>query len=259
MARRGDGLRVRFARIPGETPATVLREPLYLPAVLGEFAVDESAEHSEYRTVGSGTFSQGTASRRTLSTTARQAGADEGPDLRSIDLEALTLDWDAPWLLERGVSPAHVKRELTRILRSKKPFEVLAMLRLGETRPEEVRMYATLRSVRRVLKHGEADTRYYSLSLREWRRPGVTRRAHSAREGRHRRKLPAKHVLKAGDTLYSLSKYYYGEYRGWRDIAEANGIRGWGAKNPIINHRRFKVGDRVVIRQLARTEPDSLG
>lgn len=228
---RGPGLRVRFKRIRGVTAKGVLESALYLPVVLNDFSFEETADHRDYTTVSAGEFSvpaPGPASARMLRTTS---------------LETLTLDWYrfARWLVARGRDPQEVRAELFRIMRSRTPFELLAALDV-HSGPEELRMNATLRGISRVLRPGEADTRYYTLDVKEWRDNAVKRRGQGS-SGR----LPTTAKLTAQTTLSSLSKHFYGSGASWRLIAAANGIKSWGASTPLVESKRFKVGDKVKI------------
>lgn len=222
------GLRVRLSRARGLTAKGVLREPLYLPVVLGPFGFTEEALHEEYQTVSAGQFSvpgQG-------GSTARQ--------LRDLGLETMTLDWKARWLIE-WKSPTVVRRELYAILRSRTPVELLAILRWGGG-PEELRMLVTLRSLARELRPGEADTRYYSLAVREYRKTGADKQADSRSDN-----LPTRHRLGPDDTFSSLAQKYHHTSVSWRSIRDANGISNWGPRTEVWKHAKFKIGDYVKI------------
>lgn len=235
---RGPGLRVRFSRIRGVTRKGVLERPLYLPVALGEFTVEESAEHRDYSTVAAGEFSVPASGDKT----ARQ--------LRTTELETLTIDWHryARWLANTDVTPEEVREELERILRYRTPFQVLATLSLARGAPSEIRMRATLRSMRRTLRPGERDTRYFTLELKEWRDNRVTRRQHGGKGHGHKHKLPTTAELTGATSLWSLARHFYGSASPeWRAIARANGIRHWGPKTPLVRMRRFKSGDKVKI------------
>lgn len=235
MAERGPGLRVRLSRAVGLTPGDVLVPPLYLPVALGEFSFDEEFSHSDY--LGPfGEFSQ------------PAPGGPTARSLRSSDIETLTLDWEAPWMTGGFTDPQEARRVLYRLARSKRPFDLLATVQFG--RPEELRMRATIRGISRVLRPGEADTRYMTIRLREWRDNRVRRL--SSLQGRDRNtggRLPASHPITARDTLHSITRIYYGSTGGWRDVANANGITNWGPGRPLVEMGRFKAGDKIVVPQ----------
>lgn len=235
-ALQSEGLRVRLSRIAEETPKGVLSRPLRLPAVLGDFVDTEDADHSEYTTISAGQFSQGAM------------GGQAARQLRATNIDTLTIEWNPKWLVQRGVDPGRAKDELYKILRSKKAVELLATLpgRRGKT-ATEMRANITIRSIQKSLKPGEPDTRYYTLTIKEWRDPRVDRRGHS--QGRKPGvKLPTTHKLDDNDSLYTLSFQYYGTYKHWRLIANANGLKGFnGAKTALVSLKRFKVGDKVKI------------
>jgi hypothetical protein len=190
----GPGLRVRFARIPHETPKNVLRHPLYLPVTLGDFTIEEEFEHRDYTTVGAGEFS------------APAGGPATARRLRTTDLETLTIDWHkyARWLTNPHITPG--------------------------------------RRVTRTLKPGEKDTRYYTLEIKEWRDNSLTRR--KAKEG------PRTATLFASTTLYDLARIFYGSASMWREIARANGITNWGPSTPLVQSKRFVIGDKLTIPEI---------
>jgi hypothetical protein len=158
-----EGLRCRFARIPGETPKGVLDSSLTLPAVLGNVEVTEEAQHSEYDTVSAGQFSE------------PAQGGSVARMLRTIELEGLTLEWDAAWLVKSGQDPDKVRGTLLAILRSKKGVEILLTMPGEPTASPELRMFCTFRSVRRTMRQQENDTRYYNIAIKEWRRKAASR------------------------------------------------------------------------------------
>lgn len=247
MLSRGDGLRVRLAKIRGQTPPRLLQRPFYFPAVLGSFEISEEFLHVEYDTINAGRFSQ--PAHAEIGTTAAQRatrpGLDDARFLQSMDLQVMVMDWDAPFLVEKGVTRKQMHDAIYPLFRSGKPFELTATLDFHE-RPE-VRMFATMRNVRRTLREGERDTRYYDISISAWRNPSIDRRSLSGGSGRANVKLPARHKLRAHDTLHKLSYEYYGNYEGWRQIAARNGVRGIGQSYELVKSKRFKVGSIIVI------------
>ena len=226
------GLRVRFTPIRGQTSRDVLRGPLYLPAVLDEFSLDEDGAHTDYETVTAGEFS------------VPQFGEKRSQRrLRTTDLEALTLYWPASWLHPSHQNPEQIEKRLYRILRSKDPVEMLVRIHQIGWDDVIVRMKVTFRGISQRIRPGEADTKYWTIQIKEWKRPGVARRKH----GKGDKKFPTTHKLKAGDTLESLSKRYYGSFAGWGAIARENGIPKWGKTTPLVKLKRFKPGSRIKI------------
>jgi hypothetical protein len=206
---RGEGLRVRLRRIPGETPKNVLRSALILPAVMRGFSWTEEAQHAEYDTVRAGQFSQPAMGPAT----ARQ--------LRTVDdVETLTVEWDAPWLVEQGLDPDDVYRDLFAVLRSRRAVELLVTPKFTE------------RSVLRM-----------NVTIRRGAGRSTT--------------LPTTHKLTADDTLHSLAQHYYHSALAAVDIARANGIGKWGRKTPLVKMHRFKVGSKVKIPKLVVASTNS--
>lgn len=253
LKRRGQGLRVRLSWIEGVTNPRCLREPLWFPAgVLEEFSVDAEADHDEYDTIESGQFSNpGPAPK-----------PGEAPKLRTTEIETAAFYGDSPILTARGIHPLEVRDELRKLLVTKSPVNLLITLGLPvpgkRRRRPELKMKATVRSVRRSLRHGQRDTRYYTVRFVEWRDPEIERRRlGSARDGQRRRHGtfgdPVKHKLDGNDTLESLAKRYYGTANAWRGLAAAKGIKSWGRRTPLVDTKRWKVGDRITIPEFVKS------
>lgn len=227
--RHRNGLRLRLRAIPGLTPKAILRSPLYLPVILGpDFEVAEEALHSDFETVGAGQFSS-------------PAGGRHAPQLKTLDFETLSLTWDAKWLVYPDTTPEEVREELAEIIKSRKPVELFAHVG-PEGRGQELRMMATLRGCRRILRHGESDTRYYSLEWKQYRNIGVPRKGANGYAG-----LPTTHSLKKDDTLRSLADRYYGTEAMWQFLASQNGITSWGGDDPLVKMNRYKEGSKIKV------------
>lgn len=226
---RGEGLRVRLSRIPGETPPGVLAAPLYLPAVIDGFGWTENFSHTEYDTVRGGQFSQPAMGPAT----ARQ--------LRGVDdVTALTMEWEPKWLVELGVDPEAVYDALFAAGRARAAVELLVAEKLGVGRPM-LRMNITIRSINVQMRKGEPDTLYYLLRFTEWRNATAERKGAGGSEG------PKTATLTATDTLHSLSMKFYKTATEWKAIATANGIKGVGQSTPLVQMARFKVGSKIKI------------
>jgi nucleoid-associated protein YgaU len=203
--------------------------------MLNTFSWGEEADFRDFSTHRAGEFS------------VPAAGGSHGRrQIEIADLETLSLDWHARWLTEYS-DPGHMKRQLRSVLRARTPVELLATLRGAAGSPEELRCLVTLRRIDVELRPGEADTRYWRLQVKEYRRHDTERR--TADPTPH---LPTRHRLEAGDTLESLSAHYYKNPEGWRTIAAANGLGSWGRRTPIVRSRRFKKGDWVKILKPVR-------
>lgn len=235
-----EGVIAKFQAIKGETPKGVLDSPLRLPAVIGNITAEEESNHSEYETVADGQFSQA------------QQGGGNARMLRALDgLEAIALNYDAPFLVETGQDPADVKNRLTAILRSHKAVEMMLVPRFGDA--PLLRMYVTFRSVREELRQQENDTLYFVVSIKEWRNPSVERKGSTHKAARKPGvQFPTTKKLDANDTLHSLSNDYYGSYEFWRDIRAANGITPkFGQSTPLVQLPRFKVGSVIKLPKIA--------
>lgn len=222
------GLVVRLSRIGGVTGKGVLAQQLTLPAVTDDFAFGEEAAFEDYDTATGGEYSQAAAWK---GVTRRR--------LRRLDLTFITTDFSAPWL-NSARDQADIRAELSRILRSRSPFRFEANVH-PDPGYTELEMNATLRSMTRTLRPGTAGTRYWDLSVVEWRDNAIQRRSSVVSRSRGKQ-LPTTHTLRAGDTLASLSEKYYGFFAGWRQIAQANGLATWGQNTPLTQVGGYRVG-----------------
>jgi hypothetical protein len=219
------GLRIRLRRVDGMTPKRVLRQPLYLPAVIGEdFTVEEMPTFEDFGTVGAGEFAQATP----------------GPTLDRLAADTLSMTWSPKWMTHPHQSEKHVKRVLESIARHKAPVHLLAVAK-PRARFAEYAGIVTIRAVRRTLRAREADTHYYSLEFAQHRSLKQPRRRNGGPE------LPATHRLDKDDTLRNLARRYYGSSEQWRRIKRANGIKNVGGAEKLVSLKRYKVGSRILI------------
>lgn len=222
------GLHARLRAVNDFTPAQVLRTPLLLPVMVGdELSIDEEYPWEDFTTVGDGEHSS-------------PAPGNARP-LAKFSGETMSLTWNPRWLAAPNVNPEKVRRELLRIGRRRAIFDLLVV---NKPRSDfaEFSGYATIRRISRGIKRGEADSRYYSIDFVEYRPMGLGRR--KRRFGARR---PTTHGLDANDTLRSLARELLGNEGYWRNIAEANGITKWGSNDPLVDSKRYKVGDRIKI------------
>lgn len=222
------GLHVRLSAIHTLTPRAVLRAPLLLPVVIGEeFSIDEEYPWEDFTTVGSGEHSS-------------PAPGNARPQAKFTG-ETMSLTWDARWLANPDISPEKLRRELLRIGRRRAIFDLLVV-----NRPRadfaEFNGYASIRRISRAIKRGEADSRYYTIDFAEYRPMSAGRRKH-----RYGARTPTTHALDKNDTLRSLARELLGNEGYWRLIAQANGLTNWGSDDPIVDSKRYKVGDRIKI------------
>lgn len=226
---RGIGCRVRLTKLRGQTAPSVLRAPLYFPALLGEVTIPEEFAHNDFETQ-QGDFS--TPAPNADGTTQKA---------REFDLQTLRLDDDPPWLVEFGLNHEHFVSELENIGRWRTPFQMLVVTQFGEV--PEVNADFTLRRLEKTLKPGETDTRYLTLTVHEWRSGERT----DGSTWVNGRLLPTTAKLKAGDTFKSLAKTYYGSTKDWRIIRNANGFKRMGGTTPIVSAPHWSVGDTIQI------------
>lgn len=238
---RGPGLSVRFSRVAGHTAKGLLSPPLYLPVVLGDVTEHEDFGIVEYDTISAGQFS------------APESPAATARKLRTTDFETLTIDWYlyARWMSAR-VSPEKVRTQLAALGRSKTPFQLLASMTGRVKDPAELRWKATLRSVERTIRPGEADTRYMTLALTEWRDPGSRRLGKSASSSTSTggKTFPFKITITKETTLRSAARSYGSVIslaNAIKQIAEANKLTRWGSKDPIHEAPGWKVGSKLLL------------
>lgn len=222
------GLHATLSAVHKLTPRAVLRAPILLPVVIGEeFSIDEEYPWEDFTTVGSGEHSSPSPGN------ARPQAKFTG--------ETMSLTWDARWLVNPNLSPEKLRRELLNIGRRRAIFDLLIV---NKPRSDfaEFSGYASIRRITRGIKRGEADSRYYTIDFAEYRPMTAARRKH-----RYGARTPTTHALDKNDTLRSLAREFLGNEGYWRNIAQANGITNWGSDDPLVDSKRYKVGDRIKI------------
>jgi hypothetical protein len=238
---RGEGFVCRLSPITGVTPKAALRRRIWLPVMLNTFTVTEAATHNEYSTLSAGDFSQ------------PAMGGASARQMRAADIDTMTVDFNARWFTAHGQNPHELRVRLYEILRHRQPVRILVRLHPNPPPHAELDAHVTFRSISKEVRPGEPESRYMTISIKEWRDPTGRRRSSSPMGGGSSRKrgvsLPTTKKLKATDTLSSLSHEFYGRYDQWRDIRDANGItKRFGAKTPVVKlGGRWKPGAKITI------------
>jgi hypothetical protein len=229
----GEGLLARFAPLAGVTPATVMRSPFWLPALLGTLVVNDTASFTDYDTVSSGQYSQPAAG----DLSARQQ--------RTLSADTLTVDFDYGWLVAGGQDPQALRDTLDRILWGRRAVELMVTWRPSAGEPPVIHMDCTLRTLSREVRPGERDARYMTLGITEWRSATTARRGSTQQT-----RFPTTRALTATDTLHSLAYLYYRDYAKWRQIRDEpkNHIpRAFAQNTPLVRLPRYKVGSKIVL------------
>lgn len=241
---------VRFSKI-NQSPAGVLPQSLYLQVPsLEDWTVESSADWQDYTTK-----------------TGEYSNAGGGPLLQSTTFQTLTIgDPDAGYVLAGSSDPDYIDAQLIALRDNRAPF--LIMVYFGQVplsasddaalqnnlRASELRMRATIRSLTRISRFGEPETVYWTIAVKEWRDAVVDRQLLRARSRSGGSALPFRYALASGDTLRSISKDFYGNDSFWRTIAEANGIRNWGASTSLTSRPGLNAGTRLSIPVLLTGE-----
>lgn len=234
----GAGLVARITPIKNITSPAVLKQKLYLPCILNTLTIAETALWNDYNTVSAGQFSQ------------PGAGGRDAQQLKTATIDTLTLAWDAKWMVVTNQSDRVIVDTLQRILRARQPVMLMINWTPKADKTPEFFEAVTLRTSSKDIRPGEADTRYLTVAIEQWRDATTGRRGSTTGDGSRKRgvSLPATVKLAATDTLDSLSYAYYGTYAGWRTIRDANGItKKFGAKTAIVGLAKWKVGSKIKI------------
>jgi nucleoid-associated protein YgaU len=188
-----------------------LKRPLTFPAVVDGFASVEDATFGDYDSLAAGQFA------------IAGAGGPTARRLRTAELRIFTSDFNAVWL-ENDLGPDDVHRELTTILRCRKPFKMSAAV-YPNPGYGELAMNATVRSVGRELTPGLGNVRYFSASVVEDRKLQIERKGAVQASRARGVKLPTSVTVTEATTLRKLSQRFYGTPNGWRIIAKANNLK----------------------------------
>lgn len=244
-------MRARIQAIPGITDKRAMMgdKHFYLPVVVDDINISTDGAQTDYTSVGAGDFSQ--------------AGSGPKPALIS-PLNALTLDYVPGWYSAPGRPLTHeqLRDRLQGINNARTPVSLT--MTLPATDRVFFRSRVTFRNVTLTLKGAEPDTWYWALDISEWRDARSGRAVHGAQSRKPGVTLPTSIVPTASDTLHSLAHEFYGAYAGWRAIAEASSLRGWGPNTPIVQSARFAAaltvgGPKVVIPAWAPATAAQIG
>lgn len=279
---REAGLMVSLRHIPGKTKKELLKRPFYFQnGPLDSFGWEKSHAWEDYVTITRGTFTR-----------------EGGRELKTITFNSLVVDYNPSWAALAGgqhhrpgnsstrdepggeaPKPIAVGDYLERLLDSGTPFRLIARNAALWGRPE-IDMAVSLRSVNVVERAGEVDSRYFDLSFTEYREPRMKRRGYGKdkdlpvrltidRDGvayeDDGKKKPEKNPEKIGSpsnpaTLRRIAKKYYHDSGKWREIAQKNGIKHFGADESLADlYTRGRQYRRITVpridRPIDRPEP----
>lgn len=184
-----------------------------------------------------------------------------GPGLRTVSFRTCFMDWHPSWgvwepdLLE----PILAVRELENLARK----GIIFSLRVrddGLYDHNDVAMLATIVQGDVESTAGEPDSRYITLSFQEYDELDEERKRRQAGAGAGGEPGPWTHTIAAGDTLYSLARFYYQTQTGWRWIASANkGLENWAPSRALTEWAAQSHRTRITVPQrphgTAKTDP----
>jgi hypothetical protein len=243
MTSRGDGLRIRLAKIPGVTKgeaARILEEPYrFQCAPMDSFSIPKQrtfGRFTNYR--GSEYLTRG------------------GTALQVITFRTIAVEWGS-FVIEQDWDVLGHVQKLQGLVDSGWPFDLLATHQYN--REAELHIKAVLESATAVEEAGEQDARYLDLSFIQWRDTVVQRK--SLRSSTAKKWPLSVSVQKDGDvtipekgtvtnaTFAGLAKKVYGKASLGSHIAakQKPPIKGFGMHTPIAEHPRFKKGGKLTI------------
>jgi hypothetical protein len=210
------GLKITMRRAPHLTPDGVLRVPLrFQVPVLNDLRRPYRFNWSTFDTVSGGQHSR-----------------PMGAQLLDISIDTMLLDvvaanasegvvvWDGP------ADPERMLEELRFIQGTDDPRKgKAAPFRLTISQPSVwrsplVNMIATLTSVEPSMPAGEPGTMYLAAAFLQYDEMAA------GQQRRHESPVRRHHLDLGHDTLYSLATRYIHQASAWRQIANANGIKG---------------------------------
>lgn len=221
------GLRVQLEPIAGVTPRGLLPATFYFQCPpLEELGWAKAWNHDETVVL----------SKRTLS----QLGSI---GLKSVSLSTLFVDYEAPWTFNPLTDLIGIGRRLEELGDSGKPVRLAIRNRPLWDGKWDVRMAATMRSLRFVERGGELDARYSDLEFSAYDGPDIDDRERQNADADQ----AARYRVRKGDTPRKLAYAFYGSYRAWPHLMEVNGITGLHGSSDLAAYakRRNKTTLRV--------------
>ena len=249
---RGQGLRIRMRRVPGMTPKGTLKVPYYFQCPpMDEFSVAYGHQHGKYTTI------DGEYSRR------------GGRNLITTSFRTLIVEYGG-FVVEHDYDVGKLVDRLQILCHKGYPFDLLCTHAYNQE--PELHMDAVLETVTVVENANELDARYLDLAFCEYRDPVVKRRRikgdrDSKAKGRRpgRKSYPIWFQLKKDGTftakgvkvprgkpltLELMATLCYGKASYAKYIAQANKLSGYGRKDHLIKHPRFKAkGGKLVVHE----------
>lgn len=223
----GPGLRVRLELLPGFTDPAL---KTFLPFLFQNPVLDQSewaagANWDDYSVVGGDTFS-----------------TPNSVQLRAYTFQTILTDFVYPWSLLKmdgyTPNPLTMQTKLVAMCESLTPLRLIAKNPLLYPDQAEINLPMTLREVRPLEKGGEPGDRYITMNFVEYRHPELKRSVQGG--GSERVKLPVALLIRTlppnRDSLYELSKFYYGQQTLWKLIAKRNGLLNLSPATSLRSH-----------------------
>lgn len=228
-----EGKRVILSELAGHTDKKLLPQPFRFQCPpLEEYTVDFAYAHQDYDTIRDGQYSR-----------------KQGRQLRRVSFQTLFVIWGSFVVFDGVWDPQRNANLLKALTESGEPF----LLTIGDGLSSEIdlRFPATLRNYQVSERAGEPDDKYVNVEFTEWRAAKAVRRKlgrGGGAGGSGSKRWPVFHKLKRTDTLTHLAKQFYGKPTYARHIGKANGnLAKWGVGTPIVNHKAWKVGQKIKI------------
>lgn len=250
----GAGLRVTLRRKSGLTRAGHLTIPFHFQCPPSDsFTWEEAYDHQEFQTLRAGTFSR--PAGRSLATVtfstlfvAFDAYAADGPRMSTS-----SMNWHHSYGL---IDPFWMTEEVRSLQRTGTPF----WLYVGQpsVRDEwDVKMLATLRSMRVEERAGEPDAKYADMQFSEYRQVTVSRKSKTRPRSQHRSRTRSITLTIDGTrhrvdpdgfrvqmtganndelTLVHIAHAAFGDAQQWPFIKAYNKLDRWGGHADLFDY-----------------------